>query len=264
MAAKEISVKKYIVRLSGEEREQLETLIRKGKSPARRVLKARILLKADVSEAGKGWSDNRIIEALETNAAPAPRVKAILYVRQSSTHQVMHNQESRLLQYAMRDRLCALARCAHGRTRLYRGRAAAAANAGFRASVITKPSSLVGSACLAIFEVLTAARKSRWRPDCLAGHVRFELRNVVTNYPFERSHRFAGIQPNSGQGDHSRLSCSAGDTQLGAGFCRDLQLSVLHGRWPSCGVAEKARIGRDLFRPVCRAKRWMPGTKAGA
>src|SRR5438309_208726 len=34
--------------------------------------------------------------------------KAILYVRQSSTHQVMHNQGSRLLQYAMRDRLCAL------------------------------------------------------------------------------------------------------------------------------------------------------------
>ena len=42
MAAKEISVKKYVVRLSGEERERLETLIRKGKSPARRVLKARI------------------------------------------------------------------------------------------------------------------------------------------------------------------------------------------------------------------------------
>ena len=34
--------------------------------------------------------------------------KAILYVRQSSIHQVTHNQESRLLQYAMRDRLCAL------------------------------------------------------------------------------------------------------------------------------------------------------------
>ena len=67
MAAKEISVKKYVVRLSGEERERLETLIRKGTSPARRVLKARILLKADVSEAGKGWSDNRIIEALETS-----------------------------------------------------------------------------------------------------------------------------------------------------------------------------------------------------
>jgi hypothetical protein len=42
----------------------------------------------------------------------------------------------------------------------------------------------------------------------VAGHVRFELRNVVANYPFEKSHRFEGIQPNSGHGDHSRLSCS--------------------------------------------------------
>jgi hypothetical protein len=54
MAAKEISVKKYVVRLSGEERERLETLIRKGKSPARRVLKARILLKADVQNTAAG------------------------------------------------------------------------------------------------------------------------------------------------------------------------------------------------------------------
>ena len=60
MAGKEIAVKKYVVRLSGEEREHLEGLIRKGKSAAQRLLKARILLKADVSEAGEGWSDNRI------------------------------------------------------------------------------------------------------------------------------------------------------------------------------------------------------------
>src|SRR5258705_12414032 len=43
-------------RLSADERERLEALIRKGKSPAQRLLKARILLKADVSEAGEGWS----------------------------------------------------------------------------------------------------------------------------------------------------------------------------------------------------------------
>src|SRR5206468_11697953 len=59
MAAKEISVKRYVVRLSADEREQLEVLIRKGKSPAQRLLKARILLKADVSGAGEGWSDSR-------------------------------------------------------------------------------------------------------------------------------------------------------------------------------------------------------------
>ena len=75
MASKEISVKKYVVRLSGEERERLETLIRKGKSPAHRLLKARILLKADVSEAGEGWSDSRIIRALETSAIMVYRVR---------------------------------------------------------------------------------------------------------------------------------------------------------------------------------------------
>src|SRR5919197_56261 len=48
------------------------------------------------------------------------------------------------------------------------------------------------------------------RTDCVAGHVRFELRSVVANYPFERSDRFPGIRPNFGRRDHSRLSCSAG------------------------------------------------------
>src|SRR6476659_792021 len=75
MAAEEISVKKYVVRLSGEERERLEALIRKGKSPAQRLLKARILLKADVSEAGEGWSDSRIIKALETSVSMVYRVR---------------------------------------------------------------------------------------------------------------------------------------------------------------------------------------------
>ena len=49
MAGKDIAGKKYVVRLSAEEREQLQALVRKGKAPARRLLKARILLKADVS-----------------------------------------------------------------------------------------------------------------------------------------------------------------------------------------------------------------------
>jgi transposase len=75
MAAKENSVKRYVVKLSGEERAQLEALLRRGKSPTRRLLKARILLKADVSEAGEGWSDSRIIAALETSASMVYRVR---------------------------------------------------------------------------------------------------------------------------------------------------------------------------------------------
>jgi len=75
MAGQDIAVKKYGVRLSAEERAELETLIRKGKSPARRLLKARILLKADVSDAGEGWSDSRIIKALDTSASMVYRVR---------------------------------------------------------------------------------------------------------------------------------------------------------------------------------------------
>ena len=36
------------------------------------------------------------------------RRKAILYIRQSTNQQVMHNEESRRLQYAMQDRVRAL------------------------------------------------------------------------------------------------------------------------------------------------------------
>ena len=75
MAGKEIIVKKYVVRLLCDEREQLATLIRKGSSPAQRLMKARILLKADVSEGGEGWSDNQIIEALETSPSMVYRVR---------------------------------------------------------------------------------------------------------------------------------------------------------------------------------------------
>jgi transposase len=75
MAGKAISVKKYVVRLSEDERKQLNEMIRKGKSSAQRLMKARILLKADVSDAGEGWSDSRIIEALEISATTVYRTR---------------------------------------------------------------------------------------------------------------------------------------------------------------------------------------------
>jgi len=75
MATKEIAVKKYVVRLSKEERAQLHELLRKGKSPAKLQLKARILLKADVSREGEGWSDSQIIKALNTSVSMVYRVR---------------------------------------------------------------------------------------------------------------------------------------------------------------------------------------------
>jgi hypothetical protein len=75
VASKEIAVKKYIVTLSDEEREQLTTLIHSGKHPAHKLLKARILLKADTSEGGAGWSDSQIAAALETSVDTVARTR---------------------------------------------------------------------------------------------------------------------------------------------------------------------------------------------
>jgi len=63
------------VKLSADERERLQALIRSGKHPARKLLRARILLKADASEAGEAWSDSQIADALDTGLATVARVR---------------------------------------------------------------------------------------------------------------------------------------------------------------------------------------------
>src|SRR5271169_2040113 len=71
----ETGVKRYVVRLSQEERKFLCELLKKGKSSAKLQLKARILLKADVGGGRKGWSDNQIIRALDTSVSMVYRVR---------------------------------------------------------------------------------------------------------------------------------------------------------------------------------------------
>jgi hypothetical protein len=73
--AKQPAVKKYIVKLSPDEREKLNALIQKGKAPVRQALKARILLKADASEVGEAWSDGKIAEALDTSIDTIARTR---------------------------------------------------------------------------------------------------------------------------------------------------------------------------------------------
>jgi transposase len=69
------SMKKYIVRLSREERKSLKSLITSGKGPARIFTRARILLKADVGEEGPGWPDEKIAEALDVTVQTIERVR---------------------------------------------------------------------------------------------------------------------------------------------------------------------------------------------
>lgn len=67
--------KKYVVRLEDEERERLETLVSQGRTSARTIQRAWVLLKADVGPAGPGWSDLAIQEAFGVGLVTIYRVR---------------------------------------------------------------------------------------------------------------------------------------------------------------------------------------------
>ena len=62
--------KKYIVDLSTDEREQLQLLIRRGKTSARKLTRARVLLKAS-----DGSTDDEIVAALNVGVATVERIR---------------------------------------------------------------------------------------------------------------------------------------------------------------------------------------------
>ena len=67
--------KKYRVTLTSEERLCLEQLLSKGKAAARKLTRARILLKADASPEGPNWTDDDIHRALDVGLATIARVR---------------------------------------------------------------------------------------------------------------------------------------------------------------------------------------------
>jgi len=67
--------KKYIVTLTEEERGMLRELISRGKAAARKLVHARILLKADSRDGGPGWGDAAIAEGLDVGRATVERVR---------------------------------------------------------------------------------------------------------------------------------------------------------------------------------------------
>ena len=62
--------KKYIVKLTNEERQDLLALTRAGEISARRMKRAQILLKAD-----ENWKDKDIIAALNTSRSTVERIR---------------------------------------------------------------------------------------------------------------------------------------------------------------------------------------------
>jgi len=75
MYPKQAPHKKYHVTLTDEERRRLQDMIGSGKTRARALTHARILLKADESQGAPGWSDEDIRKALDVGLATLGRVR---------------------------------------------------------------------------------------------------------------------------------------------------------------------------------------------
>lgn len=66
---------KFLVRLSADQRTQLEQMIAAGRHASAALVHARILLKADTGASGPGWADGAIAEALECGPSTVARVR---------------------------------------------------------------------------------------------------------------------------------------------------------------------------------------------
>src|SRR3954451_12351444 len=67
--------KRYRVTLTAEERDELDRMISHSKADARKLAHARVLLLADACEAGPGWSDAAISEAVRISVRTIERVR---------------------------------------------------------------------------------------------------------------------------------------------------------------------------------------------
>lgn len=71
--------KKYVVRLTDEERDELNQVIKKLKGSSQKVRRAQILLKADAD--GPNWTDRRIAEAFSCRTKTVENVRQRLVER---------------------------------------------------------------------------------------------------------------------------------------------------------------------------------------
>ena len=66
---------KYKITLTPDERLHLRSLIASGKAAAKKLVHARVLLKADAAEGGPAWSDDAIAEAVEVHRDTVTRIR---------------------------------------------------------------------------------------------------------------------------------------------------------------------------------------------
>ena len=158
--------------------------------------------------------------------------KAMLYVRQSSAHQVLHNRESRALQYAMRDRLTSLGwrQIETIDDDLGRSAAGSVVRAGFERMVAEVCLGKVGA--VAALEVSRFARNSRdWQQL-------IEMCRVVDTVLVDQEAVYAPRQGN----DRLLLGLK--------GSLNEYELDLLRQRSPVKSLATAPPISRAIATPL--------------
>jgi hypothetical protein len=103
--------KKYVLKLTEDERGELERVVKRGKAAAWKVQRAQALLKCDQGPAGPGWIDGRIAEAFgcTTRSLESWRKQAVergplslleRTPRAAARHKLDGDQEARLVTLA--------------------------------------------------------------------------------------------------------------------------------------------------------------------
>jgi Homeodomain-like domain len=84
--------KLYVVRLTDQEREELEGVVKKLKGTSQKVRRAQLLLKADAN--GPNWTDERIAEAFSCRTRTVERIRQRLVERgfEEALHRVERAQ----------------------------------------------------------------------------------------------------------------------------------------------------------------------------
>lgn len=104
-------MKRYVVRLTAEEREGLKTLVSKGKASARTITRARILLRSDQGESGECWRDEDVAAALDCSVGTCEEVRKRFVERglDGALHHQRYEHQPRKVTGEVEARLVALA-----------------------------------------------------------------------------------------------------------------------------------------------------------
>jgi len=70
--------KRHVVQLTGEERQRCMDVVRAGSAPARTIMHAQVLLKADSGPHGAGWTDQAIADAFGVSTVTVAHIRTVM------------------------------------------------------------------------------------------------------------------------------------------------------------------------------------------